>query len=81
MAWMSNNIQVFCTDVMTYPCLNQMLVKRIFVSKRAPVSRERIKFKHRFYVFSIIGLILGLRPANERHRYKVMLSLIGWAPT
>ena len=25
------------------------------------------------------GLILGLRPANERRRYKVTLSLIGWA--
>ena len=25
------------------------------------------------------GLILGLRPANERHRYKVTQSLIGWA--
>ena len=30
---------------------------------------------------SISGLILGLRPANERRRYKVMLSLIGWAKT
>ena len=27
------------------------------------------------------GLILGLRPANERRRYKVTPSLIGWAPT
>ena len=27
------------------------------------------------------GLNLGLRPANERHRYKVTLSLIGWAHT
>ena len=25
------------------------------------------------------GLILGLRPANERRRYKVTASLIGWA--
>ena len=25
------------------------------------------------------GLILGLRPANKRHRYKVKLSLTGWA--
>ena len=24
------------------------------------------------------GLILGLRPANERRRYKVTLSLFGW---
>ena len=27
------------------------------------------------------GLILGLRPANERRRYKVTSSLIGWAQT
>ena len=27
------------------------------------------------------GLIPGLRPANERHRYKVPLYLIGWAQT
>ena len=27
------------------------------------------------------GLILGLRPANERRRYKVTPSLIGWART
>ena len=29
----------------------------------------------------ITGLILGLRPANERRRYKVTPSLIGWAQT
>ena len=27
------------------------------------------------------GLILGLHPANERRRYKVTASLIGWAQT
>ena len=27
------------------------------------------------------GLILGLCPANERRRYKVTPSLIGWAQT
>ena len=27
------------------------------------------------------GLILGLHPATERHRYKVTPSLIGWAQT
>ena len=36
-----------------------------------------------FYVkkFHQAGLILGLRPANERRRYKVTPSLIGWAQT
>ena len=28
-----------------------------------------------------LGLILGLRPANERRHYKVTSSLIGWAQT
>ena len=30
---------------------------------------------------AITGLILGLHPANERRRYKVTPSLIGWAQT
>ena len=29
----------------------------------------------------LTGLILNLRPANERRRYKDTLSLIGWAQT
>ena len=29
----------------------------------------------------LAGLILGLRPANERRRYKVTPSLIVWAKT
>ena len=29
----------------------------------------------------ISGLIWGLHPANERRRYKVTPSLIGWAQT
>ena len=31
------------------------------------------------YIKLISGPILGLRPANERRRYKVTASLIGWA--
>ena len=30
-------------------------------------------------LLAIAGLILGLRPANERRRYFVTTSLIGWA--
>ena len=29
----------------------------------------------------LTGMILGLLPANERRRYKVTPSLIGWAQT
>ena len=31
--------------------------------------------------YHVSVLILGLRPANERRRYKVTASLIGWAQT
>ena len=33
------------------------------------------------FLLGITGLILGLRPANDRRRYKVTPSLIGWAQT
>ena len=32
-------------------------------------------------VQNISGLILGLRPANDRRSYIVTMSLIGWAQT
>ena len=32
-------------------------------------------------VFTKAVLILSLRPANERRRYKVIASFIGWAQT
>ena len=38
-------------------------------------------FAQALYKVSITGLILGLRPANERRRYFVTTSLIGWAQT
>ena len=34
-----------------------------------------------YAIYRVTGLILGLRPANERRRYKVTPSLIGWAQT
>ena len=33
------------------------------------------------YIAAYSGLILGLRPGNERRRYFVTPSLIGWAQT
>ena len=44
---------------------------------RGSVS-DRLRYRAMLH---IIGLILGLRPANERRRYFVMMSLIGWAQT
>ena len=35
-------------------------------------------FEHIFMGSAVSGQILGLRPANERQRYTVTLSLIGW---
>ena len=29
--------------------------------------------------FTVVCIVLGLRPANERRRYFVTTSLIGWA--
>ena len=43
---------------------------------RDPVSGGGIKLK---IGKGGLGLILGLRPANERRCYKVTPSLIGWA--
>ena len=31
--------------------------------------------------FETTGISLGMRPANDRHRYIVTTSLIGWANT
>ena len=44
---------------------------------------ERKIFTRWSFLYNAIssGLILGLRPANERQRYIVMTSLIGWVQT
>ena len=34
-----------------------------------------------FFNYNAAALILGMRPANERRRYKITPSLIGWAQT
>ena len=41
--------------------------------------RQKLFFK--FLCNNNSGLILGLRPATERRRYKVTPSLIDWAQT
>ena len=43
-------------------------------------SETQIKIQNlSFMKMHLKMLILGLRPANERQRYFVMTSLIGWA--
>ena len=51
----------------------------VFVLKM--LSEVQIVFYLYFHYISYTGLILGLRPANERRRYFVTTSLIGWAQT
>ena len=55
---------------------------------RASYGMSFVSFKSDLYSTNVIavlhtvsGLILGLHPANDRRRYKVTPSLIGWAQT
>ena len=48
-------------------------------SQQNTPKRESCALFLEYTVFS--GLILGLRPANERRRYKVTPSPIGWTQT
>ena len=45
------------------------------------VDRNHFVYAPRQRETTYSRLILGLRPANDRRRYKVMPSLIGWAQT
>ena len=45
------------------------------------VASVELFFFHWYQFGAITGPILGLRPTNERRRYKVTPSLIGWAQT
>ena len=51
-------------------------IKLVLVIKRAPCWHVSLS-----WLYPRSGLILGLPPANERRRYKVTPSLIGWAQT
>ena len=51
-------------------------IKLVHVIKRAPCWHVSLS-----WLYPRSGLILGLPPANERRRYKVTPSLIGWAQT
>ena len=52
----------------------------MFVSEWVVCRSIRCPFAKTFLSdWTVSGLILGLRPANERRRYSVTTSLIGWA--
>ena len=57
---------------------SQCMFQGLIVSARNfPVVLQSVVYEQ----INISGLILGLHPANERRRYKVTLSLIGWVQT
>ena len=86
MAWMGENIPLFSVDSITYQCPNlDAGLAQLCQWKRSlqygnclvPGSR----YTSGFSVFTAMETIPDLRPANERRRYKVTPSLIGWAQT
>ena len=62
-------------------CLSYRLRRHIYLSPDSDririvhIATPQWLLSHRLHT---AGLILGLRPANERRRYKVTPSLIGW---
>ena len=75
---------------------NKIVDKKIFIPTKSPnINSSSLTLQHQMIsclktavVFDgasslnvNTGLILGLRPANERWRYFVTTSLIGWAQT
>ena len=65
-------------------CVNKTLLVFLKRSKASAASVGVILYPNTeasAMVYPVTGLILGLRPANERRRYKVTPSLIGWAQT
>ena len=57
------------------------LMADLALKQRDLLSHKGIDVRYNVSMESGAGLILGLRPANERRRYKVTPSLIGWAQT
>ena len=59
-------------------CVGNLLVTGGFPSHRAS-NAESTSMSWRHHEIPPSGLIPGLRPGNERRRYKVTSSLISWA--
>ena len=54
----------------------------LFICPTSPEGIRLCDVKWWFISYSCLsGLILGMRPANERRRYKVTPSLFGWVKT
>ena len=56
-----------------------ILMTKLFVTILSLVCNVTIPFYDLYVLYSLSGLILGLRPANDRWHYFVTTSLIGWA--
>ena len=63
------------------PVMGSFCVFFFVSADKQPSYQKSETSKRSCDVLVITELILGLRPANERRRYKVMPSLIGWAQT
>ena len=62
------------------PSVQKSCPPRSFSTQRGShVDRVLSSSRQVYSALYVTGLILGLRSANERRRYKVTLSLIGWA--
>ena len=55
-----------------------ILMTKLFVRILSLVCNITIPFYDLYVLYSLSELILGLRLANERRRYFVTTSLIGW---
>ena len=80
--WISSFIPHFTGHVIImYPCrdLSQLILVKGVAG--GTLDRYYSPLNINQFCYIITGLILGLRPANERRRYKVTTSLIGWVQT
>ena len=69
-------VEAMCQCVPNIPVRPCVLKVRVKAASDSPfITNSDI------YIYTYLGLILGLRPANERRRYFVTTSLIGWAQT
>ena len=88
MKWSLQNFAQVMTAVLSWHVQTFVMIqwycliyKTILIVHRIWIASKKCQLKKSEACLLRTGLILGLCPANERHRHKVMASLIGWAQT
>ena len=82
---MYTEVSFFFTEMMhqkIWPILSVRSVKPMYPDGIPEMCIQAYMKQHgrsRYHLLAVEGLIIGLRPANERRRYFVTTSLIGWA--